>query len=57
MGFDRSQAPSDEGHYGLNGMAERLAALDGELEIQSSAEEGTELRVHVPLTLNGSSKT
>ena len=37
-----------EGH-GLRGLSDRVAALGGELELQSAPAAGTQLRVAVPL--------
>jgi signal transduction histidine kinase len=35
---------------GLRGLADRVEALDGRLEVASSAESGTRLRAEIPLT-------
>jgi signal transduction histidine kinase len=35
---------------GLRGLADRIEALDGRLEVESSAESGTRLRAEIPLT-------
>jgi signal transduction histidine kinase len=35
---------------GLRGLADRVEALDGRLEVDSSAESGTRLRAEIPLT-------
>jgi PAS domain S-box-containing protein len=35
---------------GLRGLADRVEALDGRLEVESSAESGTRLRAEIPLT-------
>jgi signal transduction histidine kinase len=42
-------ADSDEGGFGLAGMRERLALLDGMLQIESSEGSGTTLVAEVPL--------
>ena len=45
-GFDPAQAPGmDEGHFGLHGIRERLAALNGSLEIESHAGQGTKATI------------
>jgi signal transduction histidine kinase len=35
---------------GLRGLADRVEALDGRLQVDSSAESGTHLRAEIPLT-------
>jgi len=48
-GFDTSAAPGqEEGHFGLQGMRERTKRLGGEIEMASSQEHGTTIRVRVP---------
>ena len=48
-GFDITAAPGQkEGHFGLQGMRERTKRLGGEIEMASSPEHGTTLRVRVP---------
>jgi signal transduction histidine kinase len=42
-------ADSDEAGYGITGMRERLALLDGRLQIESSEGTGTTLVAEVPL--------
>jgi signal transduction histidine kinase len=37
-----------QGHYGLAGMAERVAALNGSFEVLSQPGSGTQLRVIIP---------
>ena len=39
---------SPSGHYGLTGMRERAALIDGEIEISSSTGEGTTVHLRVP---------
>jgi len=46
-GFDPARA--GEGRFGLQGMRERLALLDGELRVESRSGAGTTLVVQVPL--------
>lgn len=41
---------SEHGHYGLAGMKERAEAIGGTLEISTTPEQGTTIRVIVPLT-------
>lgn len=49
-GFDMMAAPGrEEGHFGLQGMRERTKRLGGEIEMASSPEHGTTLRVRIPL--------
>jgi signal transduction histidine kinase len=47
QGFDSSATPSD-GHYGLQGLHERVHRLGGRVEIQSKLKQGTTLSVSVP---------
>ncbi|HET7268346.1 MAG TPA: sensor histidine kinase [Oleiagrimonas sp.] len=46
---DDGRGGADAPGNGLNGMRERVAALDGSLRIRSSPNAGTELRVVIPL--------
>ena len=47
-GFDPAAAPGmDEGHFGLHGIRERLATLDGSLTVESSAGRGTKATVTI----------
>jgi signal transduction histidine kinase len=46
-GFDEGP-PSGDGHFGLVGMRERVAEVDGTLDVRSAAGEGTTVRVIVP---------
>lgn len=51
-GFDPAGVdPRD--HFGLVGMRERVAALEGMLDIDSSPGEGTRINVHLPLPETG----
>jgi len=47
QGFSVSNAPA-AGHYGLTGMRERAATIDGMLEVTSEAGAGTTVRLRVP---------
>src|SRR5208282_4080480 len=49
-GFDLDKAvgPS-EGHFGLLGMSERAKRLGGRFSLSSKPEEGTSVRVEIPL--------
>ena len=47
IGFDATAQPRD-GHFGLTGMAARVASIGGELSIRSEPGRGTEVRVTVP---------
>jgi PAS domain S-box-containing protein len=51
-GFDPAavQGPTREGGFGIYGMAERAALLGGSLDIKSTPDKGTELRVRMPLS-------
>jgi signal transduction histidine kinase len=49
-GFDTDRvASSDEGHFGLLGMRERIERLKGELSLQSHPDRGTAIMVVIPL--------
>lgn len=48
VGFDPA-APRPDGHYGLTMMAERMARLQGQLNIESTRGHGTRLYMRVPL--------
>jgi signal transduction histidine kinase len=47
QGFDPALVREDG--FGLEGMRERVALLDGRLEVESSAESGTTLVAEVPV--------
>ena len=50
-GFDAEHAPGiAQGHFGLQGVRERVRALDGSFEITSSSESGTKavIRINLP---------
>jgi len=47
-GFDQNVAPGPrQGHFGLQGVRERLDKLDGTLDIQSIPGKGTKINVHL----------
>jgi signal transduction histidine kinase len=48
IGFDPADTREDS--FGLSGMRERVALLDGSLEVESSADGGTTIAVEVPAT-------
>ncbi len=48
-GFFAASAPSQEGHYGLLMMRERVEALGGTLTLESSPGKGTRLSLRIPL--------
>lgn len=50
-GFDHSRPPGiAEGHFGLQGVKERIAALGGEIRISSKIKYGTKITVTIPLS-------
>jgi signal transduction histidine kinase/ligand-binding sensor domain-containing protein len=48
-GFAGAPADGATGHFGLTGMRERAQSLGGSLTVESRAEEGTKVRLEVPL--------
>jgi signal transduction histidine kinase len=48
VGFDPEQTRDDA--FGISGMRERVALLDGSLRVESSADSGTTIAVEVPAT-------
>ena len=48
-GFEPDAATTPGGHFGLQGMRERLEAVHGNLEIRSHAGQGTDLLVTIRL--------
>jgi NarL family two-component system sensor histidine kinase YdfH len=48
VGFEPSSIPS--GHYGILGMQERVRLVHGNLEIKSRRNEGTMLKIQIPLS-------
>lgn len=51
-GFDPAQAPQQESShgYGLGGIQQRIAALSGTVNIESTPDEGTVVAARIPLT-------
>ena len=49
VGFDAARNGDMPGHYGLQGIRERVALMHGTLEIHSQPGKGTRLVVHVPV--------
>ena len=50
-GFDPTHRPGqDDGHFGLDGISERLESLGGTLDIESSAGKGTYVRITIQPT-------
>jgi len=49
VGFRVNEAPSKTGHYGLLGMKERAATIDGTLEVASEPGRGTKVTLRVPI--------
>lgn len=47
-GFDPGQPPKSQGGFGLVGMRERAAQLQGELTVQSASGKGTEVTLTLP---------
>ena len=53
-GFDPDLAPGiSEGHFGLQGIAERLERLNGEMKIESSPGKGAKVSVTLPIPRSG----
>ncbi len=49
IGFDPARAPGlQEGHFGMQGMRERVKRLDGTIAIQSTPGKGTQIVAEVP---------
>jgi len=48
-GFDPARSRSDAGGFGLVGMRERVAELQGELTIRSTPGQGSEIKLTIPL--------
>jgi len=49
VGFQVSEASGKTGHYGLLGMKERAAMIDGTLEVTSEPGRGTKVTLRVPI--------
>jgi len=49
VGFDPTITDTQIGRYGLLGMRERMRLIGGHLEIESTKNVGTTLRVHIPV--------
>ncbi|MGD0647925.1 MAG: two-component regulator propeller domain-containing protein [Acidobacteriaceae bacterium] len=49
VGFQVSEASGKTGHYGLLGMKERAASIDGALEVTSEPGRGTKVTLRVPI--------
>jgi signal transduction histidine kinase len=49
IGFVANEASSKTGHYGLLGMKERAATIDGTLEVTSEPGRGTKVTLRVPI--------
>jgi len=47
IGFDTSSIPS--GHYGILGIKERIRLVNGNVQIQSKKDNGTTIRIDIPL--------
>jgi signal transduction histidine kinase len=49
VGFDASHGAQMSGHLGLLSMKERVRMVKGTLEVESTPQHGTEIRVDIPL--------
>jgi signal transduction histidine kinase len=49
-GFDPADPPSSEGGFGLVGIQERAVELKGELKILTAPNQGTKIKLYVPLS-------
>ncbi|MDM8532452.1 hypothetical protein QUF63_14860 [Anaerolineales bacterium HSG25] len=47
IGFDANSDPSEIGHYGLQGMAERATLNDASLAVKSQLGEGTAITIRL----------
>jgi signal transduction histidine kinase len=52
IGFIVNEASARTGHYGLLGMKERAATIDGTLEVKSEPGRGTKVTLRVPIAQN-----
>lgn len=51
-GFDPSHPPTSEGGFGLVGMRERVAELNGELNVSSAPGKGSVIKLTMPLSIS-----
>jgi signal transduction histidine kinase len=49
VGFDATHGDQMSGHLGLLSMKERVRMAKGTLEVESTPQHGTEIRVDIPL--------
>jgi ligand-binding sensor domain-containing protein/two-component sensor histidine kinase len=56
-GFAGTPPDGSSGHFGLTGMRERAAAINGSLTVESSAGEGTQVKLEVPLNRGTAGKS
>jgi signal transduction histidine kinase len=49
VGFSVNETSGKTGHYGLLGMKERAATIDGTLEVASEPGRGTKVTLRVPI--------
>lgn len=57
-GFDLAKVPGqDTGHFGLQGMRERVKRLMGKIELNTSCGHGTKLHVWLPITASESDQS
>jgi signal transduction histidine kinase len=52
-GFDINHPPVSESGFGMVGMRERAALLQGDIEVVSAPGKGTEVRLAVPIASGG----
>ena len=51
IGFDPATAPGiEQGHFGLQGISDRIEGLDGELTIESAPGKGVKAKIELPLS-------
>ena len=55
VGFHMNEAAQREGHFGMIGMRERAAAIDGTFEVRSAVGEGTKVSLRVSIRTSSSS--
>jgi len=56
VGFHPEEVNVEDGHWGLLGMRERAALLQGTVEVESSPNKGTTIYVRVPLNSGGGNR-